>query len=258
MNKILTGLTTISLLAMSALPALATYNFQFQGNFGNEAYVGNEVVVVADSGSNSIGNSINKGVFNGGNISSGNNANDIDTGNASAKAKVVNVVNSNLNDNDCCRPEKQVNFGNDAGVENLVHAGAFTGDNGIGNSNNTFVMNGGNISSGNNANDIDTGAAFAEARVANIVNSNIPNGGCCGSEDQNNTFNRAGLSTGIMVQSDTGTNEIGDSSNDKVFNCDGKIGSGNSNNDIDTGDVFASGKTISVVNTNINRSLFVY
>jgi hypothetical protein len=141
------------------------------GNDGT--FVSNDVIVYANTGENSIANSQNKKGCFGGDISSNNDNNKITTGNATAYAGAINVVNSNIRLG-CCDGGKQVSAGNDGTfVGNSVGAQADTGINGIGNSTNKKGHFSGDISSGNDGNEIKTGIALSKAGAITIVNSNI-------------------------------------------------------------------------------------
>ncbi|MFC1629657.1 hypothetical protein ACFL11_00285 [Patescibacteria group bacterium] len=253
MKKIFVGLTVLALVALVATPASAFWGVDdMQGNLFNSAEVINDVTVVSDTGYNGIGNSVNRMTMTSGNISSGNDDNEIDTGDATAKAKVGNVVNSNVTMGGCCGADMQLNLGNDALVVNLVGAGAYTGDNGIANSDNKGVcVDEGKISSGNDDNSIDTGEAVANAKVGNLVNSNVELDGCCGDQIQKNVGNGAGLGNEVVASTGTGGNEIADSQN-KWVGADA-ISSNNDGNSIDTGGADAGAKVVSVVNSNITR-----
>ncbi|MFZ5559881.1 MAG: hypothetical protein ACOZAL_03780 [Patescibacteria group bacterium] len=202
MKKILVGLTALALLAF-AVPALALDGAVI--NVNKFTKVENSVMVVANTGgnitsggdagsggtskaiaidsSNAYGGSANGG-------SGGSNSGDISTGNAYAKAKVVNIVNTSytatdggfvLNKNKFTKVDNEVGvaansgenstwggFGGDGGYSKAI---AFGGSNAYGGS-----ANGG--SGGSNSGDISTGNAHAKAKVFNLVNTSITRT-CC-------------------------------------------------------------------------------
>ena len=128
-----------------------------QVNVGNKAIVLNRVTAVSDTGGNKIVD-----VAKYGGRSNGNNT--INTGDATAEAGTINVVNSNLNEGCCGR--KQINVDNFAMVGNTVTATSSTGGNKI-----VDVAKYGGRNGGDNR--INTGNATTEVGVINIVNSNI-------------------------------------------------------------------------------------
>ena len=176
MKKILVGLTALALLAMAAGPALANCLWcdGEQYSVGNGAIVINNVGAASYTGGNGIANSSNNGMGVGGNISSNNDNNKITTGDATAYAGAINVVNSNVALDGCCGPKEQyVGEWNWAEVDNEVMAIAATGGNGIANSENDDMGVGGNISSNNDRNTINTGNAESNVYSIVVINSNI-------------------------------------------------------------------------------------
>jgi hypothetical protein len=158
-----------------------------------------------------------------------------------------------------------VNFAN---VTNNVTVGAFTGDNvtvGGDGGNGGFACkgsaNGG--AGGSNSGDIITGAAYAEAKVVNKVNTNITKVGvnCVNCQDTDDVIvknmNMANVGNGVGVGADTSDNyAVGGNGGKGGFTFGGSAngGAGGSNSgDITTGGAYAGAKVINVVNTNITR-----
>ena len=210
MKKLLIGLVSVATIVLMSAPALASgSDIKVENN--NSAYVKNDVNVGANTGWNVTaggdggsgggsgttkaygGSTATGGDANGGN--GGENSGDITTGDATAKAKVVNVVNTNKTkievDCDCANnvDDVKVRNNNQAKVKNYVGVGADSGNNAVwgglggdaGNSGYTkasgnSIANGGDANGGNggaNSGDIKTGDAYGKAKVVNIVNKNI-------------------------------------------------------------------------------------
>ena len=140
----------------------------------NFAYLDNSVIAISDTGGNGIANSENSYGWFGGNISSNNDGNTIKTGNANSNVNSYVAVNSNVALDGCCGPKEQyVGEWNWAEVDNEVMAIAATGGNGIANSENDDMGVGGNISSNNDRNTINTGNAESNVYSIVVINSNI-------------------------------------------------------------------------------------
>jgi len=228
MKKVLVGLTALALLALVAGPALARGSVQV--NVDNFAIVHNDVMAFSDTGENEIVD-----IAKYGGRSNGDNR--IDTGDATAMAGAANVVNSNLASG-CCGGRVQVNKNNGAIVWNDVVAVSYTGDNEI-----IDVAKYGGRSNGNNT--INTGDATAMAGAANVVNSNLKSGECCGRK-QINVDNFGMVHNDVEADAITGGNKIVD-----IAKCGGR---NNGDNRITTGSAEAYAGAITVVNTNITRS----
>ena len=218
------SLALVTALAFTVAPAFAgTFVFN-----SNSAVVGNHVSSSADTGDNYAGgseggnggdagdieNDGGVGVIsgadtgNGGNGGAGGIGGAVGTGDATAGAEVINVVNSNATeiDNCGCEPTEEevveeqgshftlVKNRNRAIVFNGVEAKADTGDNAakgseggnagdagdIENENaqsgtviNGTTGNGGNGGAGSDGGFVQTGAAVSGARAVNIVNTNL-------------------------------------------------------------------------------------
>ncbi|HBT81347.1 hypothetical protein A2757_01680 [Candidatus Giovannonibacteria bacterium RIFCSPHIGHO2_01_FULL_48_47] len=176
----------------------------------NSAYVKNEVDVSASTGGNDANGGSGSAAGNGGNVQSSNSGNTggnggnggdggdggvILTGNAFAKSKIVNKVNTNVtrvDPCDCDVDDVTVTNNNSAKVKNYVEVKAKTGYNdanggnagcgceGGGDGGNVTNSNSGNAGGdGGNAGDggdggvIVTGHAFAKSKILNRVNTNI-------------------------------------------------------------------------------------
>jgi hypothetical protein len=255
------AILTVSLFAfaLAVSPALACYYMPpMQVSAGNDmTLVENSVIAVSDTGGNGIANSQNAMGGFGGDISSGNDHNYINTGDANAYAGAANMVNSNVTVDGCCGPVIQVSACNDVTeVFNNVQAGAFTGGNGIANSTNEKGGFRGDISSNNDGNRIITGDANAYAGAANMVNSNLAlSPGCCGPEYQVSVGNDMTFVGNVVIaQASTGGNSIAGSQNAMGCFHGGNISSNNDDNTIITGDANAYAGSVTVVNSNIERS----
>ena len=207
MKKIFVGLTILAL-ALAAGPALAWWNSGSDITVTNNktAKVTNNVVVVASTGGNisagdaggdggdgGVGGKVNidNDGNDGGNGGNGGNGGTIYTGNAYAKSKVKNIVNTDITKIDCdCVDTDDITVNNTdkAEVENNVGVGALTGDNaslgwnggsggdgGVGGKINidNDDNDGGNGGVGGDGGSVDTGNAYAKSKVVNIVNTII-------------------------------------------------------------------------------------
>ncbi len=187
-KKILAGSALVLALSVvvSASPALAWGGSDIEVENDSYANIRNDVQVGAYTGENVTagGNGGNGGFTFSGNANGGNggaNSGSIHTGTAYAKAKVVNVANTNLTGITAwcsgCRGDIEVeNDDSDATVGNGVAVFADTGLNGAvggvaGNGGFGGSTNGGN--GGLNSGGITTGSAYSKAKVVNVVNTNI-------------------------------------------------------------------------------------
>lgn len=178
MQKLIAGSTILAMLAF-ALPVLATGGSDIEVENSNRAHVDNNVTVDANTGWNGTYGG-NGGTAFGGSANGGSNSGDIGTGNAYAKSKIVNVVNTNktkvkvttcsLN---CPVDDIEVENRNKAHVDNTVDVIADTGMNETFGGDGGHAFFGGTANGGTNSGDIDTGDAKAKSKVVNVVNTNI-------------------------------------------------------------------------------------
>lgn len=214
MKYLLVGFTVLALAVMTAGPALAHY----WGGWGSDitvtntknAIVVNEVIVSAGTGDNNAnggsggaGGDIDdtkawKGGYaksgNGGAGGDGGSGGTIVTGDAYAKAKVYNKVNTDYTSIDPCPDctdidDIDVTNEDNAIVDNLVAVGAYTDANDVnggsggagGDLDDTKAWKGGDAYSGSggaggdggNGGYVNTGSAYAKAKVFNKINTVI-------------------------------------------------------------------------------------
>ncbi|MFH0804414.1 MAG: hypothetical protein V1896_02335 [Candidatus Zambryskibacteria bacterium] len=184
--KKLIALVAVAAFVLTATPALAWYGggSEIEVENDNHAVVINDTTAVANTGGNTAygsggvgGNAMFGSNANGG---SGSNSGDIDTGTAVAKAKTVNVVNSNVTSVKVpcrCKGDIEVENDNGAFLKNDTVASADTGYNIAGgdggNAGTAKFGSNANGGSGSNSGDIDTGTAVAKAKTVNVVNTNL-------------------------------------------------------------------------------------
>ena len=217
------------------------------------ATVTNNVGAVSDTGLNTITNDRSRrGHHNG---DGGTSV--IDTGNAVSMAGAVNVINTNVAIG-CCEEEEEPDCGgyrrgcyNDddgqevedsgATVANNVNAKSFTGENEISGSRRGVSR-------------ITTGNASSMAGAVNVINTNVAIGcpGDCGEEEgQEVEDSGATVSNNVGAVSDTGLNTI---TNDRGRR--GCYGDGDeSTSVINTGNTTSRSGEITVINSNISRSM---
>jgi len=239
MNKILSGVATVTLLVTAFAPALSLAQEGGQLACGLDGHVCNVQMADTSTGDNSIADS--SGFCE--STAEKNGDNGIWTGTAASWADANTLVNSDLREG-CCDGESQDNSDNHAFVKNIQKLSADSGNNSIANS---MAFMGESETFNNDGNEIRTGLAQAVANATTVANSNLSEG-CCG-DQFNGPCNSATVINVQKLGVNSGGNAIANS-----FGGD-STSEDNDGNEIHTGNAIAQAMAFTIVNSNILRAV---